>query len=104
MSANNGERLTWTLSPAVTGCVSSLLMVALLWITVPFARPSSIRRSMLTEAVAPTAMESMAHRTPLANPLVVLAAGVLIYRETLTPLQTVGVFLAFAGVLLINWR
>jgi drug/metabolite transporter (DMT)-like permease len=36
--------------------------------------------------------------------LIVLAAGVLLYRETLTPIQIVGILLAIGGVILINWR
>ena len=36
--------------------------------------------------------------------LIVLAAGVLLYRETLTPVQIVGMVLAIGGVVLINWR
>jgi drug/metabolite transporter (DMT)-like permease len=35
--------------------------------------------------------------------LVVLGAGVLLYRETLTPVQIVGALLAAGGVVLINW-
>jgi drug/metabolite transporter (DMT)-like permease len=35
--------------------------------------------------------------------LIVLAAGVLLYRETLTPVQAVGMLLAIGGVVLINW-
>ena len=35
--------------------------------------------------------------------LVVLAAGVLLYRESLTPAQVVGMLLAIGGVVLINW-
>ena len=34
--------------------------------------------------------------------LIVLGAGVLLYRETLTPVQVVGVVLAVGGVVLIN--
>ena len=36
--------------------------------------------------------------------LIVLAAGVLLYRETVTPVQLVGILLAVGGVVLINWR
>ena len=36
--------------------------------------------------------------------LIVLAAGVLLYRETVTPLQVAGMLLAVIGVVLINWR
>jgi len=36
--------------------------------------------------------------------LIVLAAGVLFYRETVTPPQIVGAMLAVGGVVLINWR
>ncbi len=36
--------------------------------------------------------------------VIVLAAGVLLYRETLSPAQLVGVALALGGVVLINWR
>jgi drug/metabolite transporter (DMT)-like permease len=36
--------------------------------------------------------------------LIVLGAGVLLYRETVTPVQLVGVRLAIGGVVLINWR
>ena len=36
--------------------------------------------------------------------VIVLAAGVLLYRETLTPVQIVGMVLAIGGVVLINWR
>jgi drug/metabolite transporter (DMT)-like permease len=35
--------------------------------------------------------------------LVVLAAGLLLYQESLTRLQVIGVLLAFGGVVLINW-
>jgi drug/metabolite transporter (DMT)-like permease len=35
--------------------------------------------------------------------LIVLAAGVLLYHESLTRMQVVGILLAFGGVLLINW-
>ncbi len=35
--------------------------------------------------------------------LIVLAAGVLLFNESLTRMQMVGVSLAFSGVLLINW-
>jgi drug/metabolite transporter (DMT)-like permease len=35
--------------------------------------------------------------------LVVLGAGVLFYRETVTPTQIVGMLLAIGGVVLINW-
>jgi drug/metabolite transporter (DMT)-like permease len=35
--------------------------------------------------------------------LIVLAAGVLLYNESLTRLQVIGVLLAFGGVVLINW-
>jgi multidrug transporter EmrE-like cation transporter len=36
--------------------------------------------------------------------LIVLAAGVLLYNETLTRLQVIGILLALTGVVLINWR
>jgi multidrug transporter EmrE-like cation transporter len=36
--------------------------------------------------------------------VVVLVAGVVLYRETLTPAQVLGVALALGGVTLINWR
>ncbi len=36
--------------------------------------------------------------------VIVLVAGVVFYRETLTPAQTLGVVLALGGVVLINWR
>jgi drug/metabolite transporter (DMT)-like permease len=36
--------------------------------------------------------------------LIVLTAGVLLYHESLTRLQVLGVLLAFGGVVLINWR
>ena len=36
--------------------------------------------------------------------LIVLAARVLLYRETLTPVQIVAMALAISGVVLINWR
>jgi drug/metabolite transporter (DMT)-like permease len=35
--------------------------------------------------------------------LIVLAAGVLLYHESLTRMQIVGILLAFGGVLLLNW-
>jgi drug/metabolite transporter (DMT)-like permease len=35
--------------------------------------------------------------------VIVLAAGVLLYHESLTRLQVVGILLAFGGVVLINW-
>lgn len=35
---------------------------------------------------------------------VVLAAGVLLYRETVTLVQVAGMLLAVIGVVLINWR
>jgi drug/metabolite transporter (DMT)-like permease len=35
--------------------------------------------------------------------LIVLAAGVFLYNEALTRLQVLGIFLAFSGVVLINW-
>jgi len=35
--------------------------------------------------------------------VIVLAGGVLLYNESLTPLQVIGVLLAFGGVVLINW-
>jgi drug/metabolite transporter (DMT)-like permease len=35
--------------------------------------------------------------------LIVLAAGVILYREPLTRVQVVGVLLAIAGIVLINW-
>jgi len=35
--------------------------------------------------------------------LIVLAAGVLLFNESLTRLQVIGIFLAFGGVVLINW-
>jgi len=34
--------------------------------------------------------------------LIVLAAGVLVYRETLSPIQVAGILLALGGVVLIN--
>lgn len=36
--------------------------------------------------------------------VIVLAAGILLYRETVTPVQLVGMLLAIGGVVLINWR
>lgn len=36
--------------------------------------------------------------------VVVLAAGVVLYRETLTPAQAVGLGLALGGVMLFNWH
>lgn len=36
--------------------------------------------------------------------LIVLGAGVLFYRESLTPIQIIGIVLAIGGVVLINWR
>ena len=36
--------------------------------------------------------------------LIVLASGVLLYRETVTPTQVAGILLAVVGVVLINWR
>jgi multidrug transporter EmrE-like cation transporter len=36
--------------------------------------------------------------------VIVLAAGVLLYRETVTPVQIIGMLLAVGGVVLINWR
>jgi multidrug transporter EmrE-like cation transporter len=36
--------------------------------------------------------------------VIVLLAGVIFYRETLTPSQIVGMLLALGGVVLINWR
>jgi drug/metabolite transporter (DMT)-like permease len=36
--------------------------------------------------------------------LIVVAAGVLFYRETVTPVQVIGALLAVGGVVLINWR
>ncbi len=36
--------------------------------------------------------------------LIVLAAGVLLYRESVTPPQLLGALLAVSGVILINWR
>jgi drug/metabolite transporter (DMT)-like permease len=35
--------------------------------------------------------------------LIVLAAGVLLYHESLTRQQVIGILLAFGGVVLINW-
>jgi drug/metabolite transporter (DMT)-like permease len=35
--------------------------------------------------------------------LIVLAAGLLLYHESLTRLQVIGALLAFGGVVLINW-
>ena len=35
--------------------------------------------------------------------IIVLAAGVLLYHESLTRLQVIGILLAFGGVVLINW-
>jgi multidrug transporter EmrE-like cation transporter len=36
--------------------------------------------------------------------LIVLAAGVLLYRESLTHTQVVGILLTVSGVMLINWE
>jgi drug/metabolite transporter (DMT)-like permease len=36
--------------------------------------------------------------------LIVLGAGVLLYRETMTPLQLAGTVLAIGGLVLISWR
>jgi drug/metabolite transporter (DMT)-like permease len=36
--------------------------------------------------------------------LIVLAAGILLYRETVAPIQVAGIVLAVIGVVLINWR
>ncbi len=36
--------------------------------------------------------------------IIVVIAGVVIFRETLTPAQVVGVLLALGGVALIHWR
>jgi drug/metabolite transporter (DMT)-like permease len=36
--------------------------------------------------------------------IIVLAAGVLLYNESLTHLQVAGSLLAFGGVVLMNWR
>lgn len=36
--------------------------------------------------------------------VIVLVAGVLLYNESLTRLQLLGVFLAIGGVILINWQ
>lgn len=35
--------------------------------------------------------------------IIVLAAGIVFYRETLTPTQYIGIALAMSGVVLINW-
>jgi multidrug transporter EmrE-like cation transporter len=35
--------------------------------------------------------------------IIVLSAGLLLYNESLRPLQVIGVLLAFGGVVLINW-
>ena len=35
--------------------------------------------------------------------LIVLGAGVVLYHESLTRLQVIGILLAFGGVVLINW-
>jgi drug/metabolite transporter (DMT)-like permease len=35
--------------------------------------------------------------------LIVVASGVLLYRESLSPQQLVGILLAIVGVVLINW-
>ena len=35
--------------------------------------------------------------------MIVLAAGVLLYHETLSRVQVVGILMAFGGVVLINW-
>jgi len=35
---------------------------------------------------------------------IVLVAAVVLYRETVTPTQVVGLVLAIGGVVLINWR
>jgi multidrug transporter EmrE-like cation transporter len=36
--------------------------------------------------------------------VIMLAAGVLLYRETLMPIQIIGMLLAVVGVVLINWH
>ena len=36
--------------------------------------------------------------------VVVLVAGIVFYRETVTPVQVIGMLLAVAGVVLINWQ
>lgn len=36
--------------------------------------------------------------------LIVLGAGIIFYREVLTPAQAVGALLAIGGVIMINWR
>lgn len=36
--------------------------------------------------------------------VIVLVAGVVLYRETLTPAQFIGMVLALGGVALIQWR
>jgi drug/metabolite transporter (DMT)-like permease len=36
--------------------------------------------------------------------LIVLAAGVFFYHESLTRLQIIGIILAISGVVLINWK
>lgn len=36
--------------------------------------------------------------------LIVLAAGVLLYHESLSHTQVIGALLAFGGVVLINWK
>lgn len=36
--------------------------------------------------------------------IIVIVAGVIFYRETLTPAQTLGIVLALGGVVLINWH
>lgn len=35
--------------------------------------------------------------------LIVLAAGIFLYHESVTPVQMIGILLAFGGVVLINW-
>ncbi len=36
--------------------------------------------------------------------LIVLGAGIILYREVLTPTQAMGAVLAIGGVIMINWR
>jgi len=36
--------------------------------------------------------------------VIVLAAGAFLYKENLSPVQVAGIVMAFAGVVLINWR
>jgi len=36
--------------------------------------------------------------------IIILVAGVFIYRETLTSVQLIGILFAIGGVILINWK